>query len=88
MRNLKKAKIRIRGKWWKIIVGSCNGMGKAEGFCVYDERTIYLKPGTDLPSTLLHEVAHAALPDINEDAIEELEAAQMNALNAMGLLIK
>ena len=88
MKSAKQSKIRIRGRWWKIIVGRCNGMGKAEGFCVYDERTIYLKPGTDLPSTLLHEVAHAALPDINEDAVEELESAEMNALKAMELLIK
>lgn len=84
----KKARIRIRGRWWRIIVGKCEDMGRAEGMCVFDDRTIYLKPGTDLPATLIHEIGHATFPDLDEDAICALEASVMNGLAAMKLLVK
>ena len=80
-------RIRIRGRWWKIVTGKCEGMGRAEGMCDFDARTIYLKPGTDLPATLIHEVAHATFPDLDEDAIIALEESVMNALGAMKLLV-
>jgi hypothetical protein len=81
-------RIRIRGRWWKIYTGKCEGMGQAEGITIFDRREIWLKPGTDLPSTLIHEVAHAAFPDLDEDAIVEFEDAVMNSLLAMDLLVK
>jgi len=62
-------------------------MGNAEGMCDFDAKTIYLRPGTELPATLIHEVAHATFPDLDEDAICALEEAVMNALGAMKLLV-
>jgi hypothetical protein len=83
----KNTRIRIRGRWWTIITGKCEGMGNAEGMCDFDAKTIYLKPGTELPATLIYEVAHATFPDLDEDAICALEEAVMNALSAMKLLV-
>jgi hypothetical protein len=87
MANVKKTRIRIRGKWWKIVVARPPGPNVIEGLCDYDARTIYIKPKTELPATLLHEVLHATYPDLDENAIEAGEEALMNALYKMQLLI-
>jgi hypothetical protein len=81
-------KVRIRGKTWRIVVERPPGKEKVEGLCVYDERTIYLRPGTDLPATLIHEVLHACYPDLNELSIMEGEDALLNAIAAMKLAVK
>jgi hypothetical protein len=83
----KVRKVRIRGKTWRILVKTPPVKEKIEGLCVYDERTIYLRPGTDLPATLIHEVLHACYPDLDEDSIVEGEEAIVNAIIAMKLAI-
>jgi hypothetical protein len=60
---------------------------KIEGLCDYGTRTIYLRPGTDLPATLIHEVLHACYPDLDEDSIEQGEEALVNAIVAMNLAV-
>jgi hypothetical protein len=86
--NRMTRKVRIRGKNWRIVVARPPVKEKIEGLCEYDTRTIYLTPGTELPATLIHEVLHACYPDLCEDAIEEGEAAIINAIIAMGLVVK
>jgi hypothetical protein len=87
MANVKKTRIRIRGRWWKIIVARPPVREAIEGLCDYDQKTIHIKPGTELPATLFHEVLHATYPDLDEDAIQAGEEALMNALYKMQLLI-
>jgi len=55
--------------------------GKLDGLCDYATRTIYVNPAAaDQRSTLLHEVLHAALPDLTESAVEQTEEALEMAL--------
>lgn len=81
-------RLRIRGRWWTIRVERPPDKANIEGLCDYESRTIYLRPGTELPATLLHEVLHACFPDNDEDSIVEAEEALVNALQVMGLLVK
>jgi hypothetical protein len=85
MGSVKKARIRIRGKWWSIRVERPPLKEKVEGLCDYDKRVIYLRPGTDLPATLIHEILHACYPDMDEAAILDGETAIMNGIIKMKL---
>jgi hypothetical protein len=76
----KAFKCHIRGKRWTIRIARPPLKEVAEGLCDYETRTIYLKPGTELPATLLHEVLHACFPDLEEDAITAAENALIEAL--------
>jgi hypothetical protein len=87
MKNSKKIyKCKIRGRRWTIRVAKPPIKGHAEGLCDYGTRTIYLKPKTELPATLVHEVLHACFPDISEDAICAAETAIMESLIACDLV--
>jgi hypothetical protein len=84
---MKRSNIRIRGRWWVIKraappkKGEAKGVGRTDGLCDYETRTIYVNPRSEEQrATLLHEVLHAALPDLDEDAIRETEEALENAL--------
>lgn len=83
----KPVRTKIRGHWWTIKTARPPDENPIEGLCIFDERLIYLKPGTDLPATLIHEVLHASLPDNDENSIECAERAVMEALKKFGLLI-
>lgn len=53
------------------------------GLCCYLTRTILLNPQFDMKATLLHEISHACQPDLDEDTVEEVEAALVNGLAAI-----
>jgi hypothetical protein len=55
--------------------------GRLDGLCDYRVRTIYVNPkAVDQRATLMHEVLHAALPDMIELAVEQTEEALETAL--------
>jgi hypothetical protein len=84
---MRRSNIRIRGRWWVIKraapprKGEARGGGRTDGLCDYETRTIYVSPRSgEQRATLLHEVLHAALPDLDEAAIRETEEALEMAL--------
>jgi len=71
--------IVIRGQRWEVGFGYPNKTnGKInDGLCDYEKKRIIIhskKNGRkcSLADAVFHEVAHARLPDLNEDAITEL----------------
>jgi len=74
-------RIRIRGVWWTIRRERPPRRERLDGLCDYATRTIYVNPvAVDQRATLLHEVLHAALPDLTEMAVEQTEKALETAL--------
>jgi hypothetical protein len=72
----KSVKARINGQLWTIKFGN---PGKTEGVtddgcCDYEKRTIIINPNSqsNLLNVLSHELIHARLSDLQEDAVEEL----------------
>ena len=72
----KSVKVRINGQLWTIKFGN---PGKTEGVtddgcCDYEKRTITINPNSQssLLNVLSHELIHARLSDLNEEAVEEL----------------
>lgn len=75
MRRVRTKRVKIDGKPWKIKLQRPPGRETLAGLCVKDDRTIYLHPdeivdrGIEL---VCHEVTHARLFDIDEDAVDEI----------------
>jgi hypothetical protein len=73
-RRVRSKRVKIDGKNWSIRLQKPPSKGDA-GLCVKDDRTIYLCPeeirtrGIEL---VCHELIHARLFDIDEDAVEEI----------------
>jgi hypothetical protein len=77
----KRRRIRIRGAWWTVRYQRPPVKERLDGMCHYATRTIYVNPAAmNQRSTLVHEVLHAALPDLCEDAVEGAEDAIETAL--------
>lgn len=53
------------------------------GLCDFEKRVITLNPQFNLKAALLHEVAHACQPDLEENAVEEIENAYLDAIRAL-----
>ena len=83
MSNLTHAKIKIRGKSWKIVFKPVPCEPSLYGICDYDTRTIHVHPKMEPKGTLIHEVLHACLPDLSESAVNETEAAISKALELL-----
>ena len=96
-----KRKIRyvpIRGTKWKLILGR-PPLNTCEGVCDYNTSTLWIRPDKDRlrfarsrrldhvsdRHIIVHEVLHAALPDIEEEAIDETADAINDALDAWGV---
>ena len=85
----KTARVKIRGQHWRIVVKNLppRRVGKdwlsMHGECEYATRTIYLNPDFNPHRTLLHEVLHAALPDLEELTILQVEEALADAIAAL-----
>lgn len=68
-------RIKIAERWWKVKIQNPPGKNAYDGLCVLDERVIYLRPqalksrGIEL---VCHELIHARLFDIDEEAVEEI----------------
>jgi len=70
---------RLRGKWWTIARRRMRGrkVGECDSPANSAPRYIYLKPSLkdkELLETLLHEMLHACLWDLDEDAVIEVSA--------------
>ncbi len=78
----KTATIPIRSEKWKVFFKSPpkNADG-AIGFCIFDQRKIYVTPDEDCLGTMIHELLHALFPQLNEDAIVEAETVLMIGLS-------
>lgn len=63
-------RFRIRGKYYTLRYG--RPMPKSDAHCDYTSREIVVSPrvqGEHKMDCLIHELLHAAFPDLNEDAI-------------------
>lgn len=75
MRTGKTKRVSIDGKAWRIKLQRPPAREAYDGLCVKDDRTIYLHPdaiadrGIEL---ICHELIHARLFDIDEEAVEEI----------------
>jgi hypothetical protein len=75
MRRVHTKRVKIDGKPWKIKLQRPPGREAYDGLCVKDDRTIYLHPdaighrGIEL---VCHELIHARLFDIDEEAVDEI----------------
>ena len=85
--GLRPLRLKIRGQYWRVVFEAPpkdkGGDFGDHGLCHYETRTLYVDPlKADVWGTYLHEVLHAALPDICEEAIADTEAAIVAALSA------
>lgn len=75
MRRVRTKRVKIDGKPWKIRLQRPPGREAYDGLCVQTDRTIYLHPdaighrGIEL---VCHELIHARLFDIDEEAVAEI----------------
>jgi hypothetical protein len=81
-------RIKIRGKIWRVEQRPAIKLEGREvrGFCDKSERLIVHDGGPDMAFTLIHEVLHACLWDLDETAIEETEEAIKTVLSRTGLI--
>lgn len=81
-------RVKIRGKWWRILEEYPLKLdGKTvRGYCDKAQRLIVHDGGADMAFTIIHEVLHACLWDLDESAVEETEDAIKTALVRTGLI--
>jgi len=78
--SFKNFKLKIRGRWWKVLRKAPPNAPDAVGLCDFDEHTIYIRPGAEMPATIIHECIHAAIPDVDEHAVEAAEMAILEGI--------
>lgn len=76
----KQARVKIRGRYWSITYQN-GGDTSSYGWCDFDKRRIVVRYSPEAPETLIHELIHACQPDLSEDAVIEIEAALVHALD-------
>jgi hypothetical protein len=77
--------LRIRGQRWRIRF--VPHLGDAEGLCHKEERVIRIARGYPEERTMdsiIHEILHAALWDLDEEAVNETANAISAALWRLG----
>lgn len=77
--------LKIRGQRWRLRFVA--NLGDAEGLCRKDERIIRIAlgyPDERTMDSIIHEVLHAALWDLDEEAVEETANAISFALWRVG----
>jgi hypothetical protein len=83
---MKRLPIDIRGQEWELLLADWRPQhqgSRCVGLCDYDAKLITVWAGLRgqrLADTIAHEVAHAGLPDINEDGVNETATAIAAAL--------
>jgi hypothetical protein len=83
------ARLKIRGQWWRLLLRRIAPRRHGDhyltmhGECKYSDREIIVNPQFDPERTTIHEVLHAALPDLDEITILEVETAVCDALTAL-----
>ena len=81
--------LKIRGQKWRLRFVPY--LGEAEGVCNKPERTIRIalgKSDQDTMDSIIHEVLHAALWDLDEDAVFTTANAISEALWKLGYRVK
>lgn len=86
--SFKNFKVKIRGRWWKVLRKAPPNATDAVGLCDFDEHTIYIRPGAEMPATIIHECIHAAIPDVDEHAVESAELAIMECMKKCNCFIE
>jgi len=79
--------LRIRGQRWRLRFVS--HLGENRGVCDKPNRIIRVESGhstVHITDTLVHEILHAALWDLDEEAVAETATAIALALARCGLL--
>lgn len=82
-------KLQINGKQWRLVHLEDVSTEDQAGLCEDDKRLITIwhhHSRIDLADTLIHELIHARLPDVNEDAVLETATLIRDALIKFGLL--
>ncbi len=76
--------ITIRGNRWKFVLGR-PPVNNCCGYIDWSLRTIWVRTNkkTNRRATAIHEVLHAALPDLEESAVEETEEALETVLKLL-----
>lgn len=72
--------IKVRGERWRLVIEQDKD---AYGTCDCDAKVIRIAPGaTQVQSidTIVHEMLHACLPDLSEDAVAETATDITSAL--------
>jgi hypothetical protein len=73
-------RLKIRGQNWRIVIAR-PPENNCIALCVYDERTIYIRPScADRAAAIVHEILHACFRDLEEKAVEEAEEAIVKGL--------
>ena len=73
--KIRTKRIKIAGSWWKVKIQRPPGKKAYDGLCVLNDRIVYLHPdaiktrGIEL---VCHELIHARLFDIDEEAVDEI----------------
>jgi hypothetical protein len=83
--TLRRLVVSIRGQRWRLRYARL--ARNTDGITDYDTRTIRVSPnvaGVERMETELHEVLHAALPDLDELAVAETAQAQAAILWRIG----
>lgn len=79
---MKTRRLKIRNQTWKIVLGR-PPQNKCSALCVYETRTIYIRPKPDkleVASDAVHEMLHALFPDLEEYVICEATNVIMKGL--------
>jgi hypothetical protein len=69
-------KVKINGRRWRIRLNEAAAMGKDWGRCSLSE--------PNLLDTVIHEVLHAARPELEETAVDQTATSIARALYQMG----
>ena len=77
-------KIDVRGEAWELKYGTLPGGGLGE--CHREKKLIIIRPmlGERHLNTLLHELTHACLWDLDEEAVDEIAETAEKVLRRSG----
>lgn len=79
----RSCRIKIRGQWWRIEIARPHH-NRSAGTCDKITRTIRISPRTPIKfETLVHEILHACLWDLSEQAVLETEEAICKGLRLL-----
>ena len=89
---MKRSEIRtkINGRLWRVVLTPARDMGKDWGRCDHPpgrHPTIQVRrslKGVNLLDTIVHEVLHAARPELDEQAVDTTARCIAKALHALG----
>jgi hypothetical protein len=81
--------LKVRGSRWKI--RWVNNLADNFGICDYEKKEIRIEKGQQLATeldTVVHEILHAALPDLSEASVYDTANSIAEALVKLGYIRK